>query len=332
MIQSDGPFDGIYGFSSGGIIAALVTQLQSDPVFMAKVMEEQLKPSLKDVLFEPSMERKHSLNNLNLAAEWDLPPRRALGRRAAKEGPKSSISDASAQTMVSFVIVACAGLPMPFSQLRRLLGLAGNPVSAASGKVKTIHLIGVEDGFKTISEEVSQFYQEDHSVEEGRVILYLAGGHEISSETIRDAEVVAAIERVGKLAVSPAPSPQPVPQPEWSPISPFCSTALDPGRQLVRVRTAGLPSPNTIPARLADQPPGLPLFRVARMGDTYTSYGDALEFISPGGGGDLRQLQVLPGEVVAYCATRRVGGGSYGVSQHCITGLCRAARSQYYGV
>jgi len=96
----------------------------------------------------------------------------------------------------------------------------------------------------------------------------------------------------------------------WLPVSPCTSIATVPGQQLVRVRISDAVTrkPNTIRGLLAASAPDEPCLRDASLPAHVTTYGALLEFISPGGGGSLLPLGVLPGQVVAYAVPAGAAG------------------------
>lgn len=96
----------------------------------------------------------------------------------------------------------------------------------------------------------------------------------------------------------------------WRPVSACTSIAPVPGQQLVRVRTSDAvhQKPNTFRGLLGASAPGEPCLRDASQPAHVTTYGALLDFISPGGGGDLAPLGILPGEVVAYAVPAGAAG------------------------
>ena len=187
----------------------------------------------------------------------------------------------------SFVITACAAVGQGIAELRFHAGLP--PLEDGHMLTKSVHLVGVEDPFKTISEECAMLFHE-------REVFYIPGGHAITRTERNDAELCAAVHRVvtGRPTVAPAKH-------DWTRVSDITTLSMRQDVQVavVRLDDSAIPA-LTVAEALSAQPADSPLLRIARAGDTATTYGDMLGFIA--GAGDLRRLGVQPGDVVAYGA------------------------------
>ena len=90
----------------------------------------------------------------------------------------------------------------------------------------------------------------------------------------------------------------------WSEVSWLTSIGLSKSQQLVRVQVSTVANtlPSTLAGLLAAQPSDAPCLRSTTEPYHVTSYGQLVEFIAPGGAGDLRPLGVCKGDVVIYAA------------------------------
>ena len=191
----------------------------------------------------------------------------------------------------SFVISACAGLQQGIGALRTSAGMPALEVRAIL--TRSIHVIGVEDPFKPVSEEIAALFAD-------REVFYIPGGHAITGIQRGDVELCDSIRRMIAAEQYPANDPA-LAKHEWNRVSDITTLSMRKDRQVavVRLDEAKIPS-RTIMAALAAQPAGTPLLRIARADNTATTYGNVLDFIA--GAGDLRRLGVQPGDVVAYGA------------------------------
>jgi acyl-CoA synthetase (AMP-forming)/AMP-acid ligase II len=158
-----------------------------------------------------------------------------------------------------------------------------------------------------------------------RQIIYMASGHAIGRQQRLDVELCDAVRVAARVALGTEAAPAVLPR-TWKRVSDISSIAVLNGTQITLVRAdnngsnlagstkngtfptsssssgSGGEKSNTIMSTLASHPPAAPLLRIARKGSSATSYGQVLEFIRSGGDGDLRQLGVRAGEIVAYLA------------------------------
>ena len=175
---------------------------------------------------------------------------------------------------------------------------------------------------------------------EQRLVLYTAGAHEITRDVRVDTAFgarmswhlsrfsrafagamaagffyelgsdgdVIVCERTGEFV-------RPIDEDElpWMDISDFTSICIVLGLQLVRccVRPAARLHPETIQGLLAVPPPDFPFLRNAHQPGYVTTYGELLEFVSPGGLGCLQQQGIRKGEVLVYCTP---GGSALGAA------------------
>ncbi|KDB08851.1 Long-chain-fatty-acid--CoA ligase [Burkholderia sp. lig30] len=253
VLESEGPFDGIYGFSQGGVIAGLVNNLLQDDSLLS------LLKSRSNRLISPLIQE-------------------GLPFRA--------------------VVIACAGSAIPLPELRSRAGLGEAP-SVTSLQSRIIHLIGIEDEYKSWSESLAATLNSPSTD-----VFYLSGAHEINRQR-HDGEVCEAVRQClnGDSDSGSAPGSRHG-EWEWKKSSSRSHRAVARHLQIsaVNVETDGLPE--TIVEMLAAQPADAPLFRHAREenANACATYGQVLAFSRPGGDGDLRRLGVRAGEVVAYVA------------------------------
>lgn len=171
--------------------------------------------------------------------------------------------------------------------------------------VKSVHLIGVEDGLRSQSERVASLFV-------GCQVIYMPGGHQVGREERQDKFLCSALRAYIRADGRPPYAPV---LSEFEPVSDVSSVAIHPARQIanVQLNTALLPGRRyaaTIVDCLAQRERERPFLYNARSaeGET-TTYGQVLDFIR-GGEGDLRRLGVMPGQVVAYVAPS--GGSALG--------------------
>jgi len=362
-----GPFDGVYGFSSGAAMAALAACVNADPSLRAAITEvEEDKNVPKSRLASllphrgpgnyapqasfvqrPSMARQKSVfggdgkgKSTRFMLGGGAKSTRfmgggakstrfmgggvkstrfigdgALGRQKSVFGGGVFNMGKSKRSLESgdiieppFKFVILANTATPFASVRELRRRAGLPVTRSldlnSFNIPSFHIIGIEDAFKTQSEEFASFFA-------NRKVMYTPGGHAISREQRNDKELLNQIDTFAKSYGQPIKGK--VAEAYFHPISDVSSIALLPHVQvaLVKLNKENLPyskgDGSTIISRLGTWPADRPFLRDSRVGDAnkYLTYGDALGFIQ-GGKGDLRRLGVKPGEVVAYGAP---GGG-----------------------
>ena len=315
IVEECGPFDGIFGFSAGGVVASLVANIKTDPSLCAAVLRHGGNHSNR-------MRPLRSMASAVQAVVDAAPPTtdtEARGGHHTSAWEKlrelhKDVGDATSWGTVRqlqeshapvfrFAIIVCAGAPSTMEQLRntaQLEPLVGPMHVPMEFLTPSFHLIGVDDDAKAQSEEVSRLFRNAQ-------IWYMAGGHGISRDLRSDIDLLAAVANHIDVAMGLVPKPT-RPELTWSATSSMSSLAVVDGKQLAHVRleshTKLSPSGTTIVGALAAKPPDAPLLRVARARqDIATTYGAVLNFFQPGGAGDLRRIGVHDTtEVVAFCA------------------------------
>lgn len=207
--------------------------------------------------------------------------------------------------------------------------------------VPSIHIIGINDDVKPISEETAKQYESGPD----RLVLYHEGRHELprdlSINVSFQARLKHGLQRFLTKSLDHVPE-QPTAQRQrrwlrvpldiesvdddgrpaaeratretvfgcdatelrWKAISEYTSIAPVPGQQLTRTRIdpKSHAKPSTLRGMLAAAPPGAPCLRDAAHPAHVSTYGQLLSFISPGGAADLRCLGIERGNVVVYAA------------------------------
>jgi len=329
VVNAHGPFDGVYGFSNGGLIATLTANIVSDDKLRQAVEASNFSTSnhTKRVLISDKdiVNQRGGRTSLRRGSVVGASATRAsilggvkartsvIGNRGSLFGGRFSMTSvAIVGRPFSFVICACAGMSA-------MHGLESITVSALGDKkntqaeedgvthlvhVKSIHLIGIEDPLKIRSEAIADLFT-------GAKVMYLAGGHSVSRAERSDTDLAAAIKEFCQSNESE--SPDYVATASFKEVNPITSIAVDDHIQVSRVQLNNnlLPSGKhgaTIIECLKAQPKEKPfLFNARNTQSVSTTYGQCLEFIK-GGEGDLRRLGVRQGEVVAYGAPP--GGGA----------------------
>lgn len=196
------------------------------------------------------------------------------------------------------IIYACVGTSESIKDLRRYAGLSVNVEHSKLNQ--SIYLIGRNDPLKPWSES---FVLDDNSP--NPTLYYLDGAHEINN--IIPEKVKYDLKHI--LLESRPEIDNPVYSKRFS--SRLSTRIVDPMVQVVDVSIDTAGQPKTIIELLKKRPSSSALFRNARCSKgIYTTYGEVLSFISPGGEGDLRRVGVKKGQVVAYLAPQ--GGTAEG--------------------
>ena len=345
VAKNNGPFDGIYGFSSGGHVAALASAIATDPSLQQAIQALEAdgvaKNSRKSVAGMLGLARGGTRRlsgrqstfggtNKRLSGRQSIAKgvnKRMSGRQSIAGGVNKRMSGRQSRTSMfraapvlkdrdfiappfRFVVLACSASPTPdLATLRKSAALRPTQLQPGSMTTKSFHLIGIEDGFKVQSEEMATFFAYRH-------VRYLPGGHIVSRDERSDEELCLSLRVFMRSLGSPPPS---APYPKFVPMSEVSSIALLPHIQvaLVKLNHDLLPGGSltehrggaTIKALLEAQPQEKPFLYNARGTDLddVTTYGDVFNFIH-GGAGDLRRLGVEAGDVVAYAAPP--GGGA----------------------
>jgi len=300
-----GPFDGVYGFSSGAAMAALSACINADPSLRAaiKALDDEVSETgrMASILARGFSGRKYEPRPSEMGKSI------FGGLAMNSKGKKDRSIETGDMIDPPFKFVILANTATPFSGVHELRRIAGLPVTNSldlnSFNIPSFHIIGIEDQFKTQSEEFASFFA-------NRKVMYIPNGHAISREQRKDKELLNQIDTFARSYGQPIKK---VAEAHFKAISEVSNIALLPHVQvaLVKLNKENLPyskgDGSTIISRLEIWPADRPFLRDSRVGDSnkYTTYGDALKFIQ-GGKGDLRRLGVKPGEVVAYGAP---GGG-----------------------
>lgn len=325
-VKVHGPFDGVYGFSNGGLIAALAANVFADHKLRQAVEASPVSthqhirvPLLadKDVVLNLRT-RQMSTRRLLLSSSRTSNPHQfdALTGAFARHLEEEAVSNPVVINgdPFGFVVCACAGMAMEGvrSITCSVLGCTKDTQAEEDGRghsvnVKSLHLIGIEDPLKTRSEEVASLFV-------GGKVMYLSGGHAVGRDERYDVEMISILKEI---AVPREDSDSPNYEPKLSSasfkeINPVSYIAVNKDVQVthVRLRNDLLPSGKhgaTIVDCLKAQPREKPfLFNARDPGGVPTTYGQALDFIE-GGEGDLRRLGVKAGDVVAYGAPSASG-------------------------
>jgi hypothetical protein len=332
VVKTLGPFDGIYGFSSGGHVAALAAGIATDTALqqaiqvfeadrVAKRGSSRQSSAMRASTMRSSNVRASTMRSSNVrSSNVRSSIMRASNVRNTSSATKSlrrgSVFN-SAPAFVDedfiappfrFVVLACSASPTPdLATLRKSAGLGSMQLQPGSMTTKSFHLIGIEDGFKAHSEEIAALFADRH-------VMYLPGGHTVSRDERSDEELCLSLKDFMRTLGSPPPK---APIPDFVHMSEVSSIALLPHIQvaLVKLNHDLLPEGSlaqgggaTIEALLEAQPHEKPFLYNARgTDDDVTTYGDVCDFIYRGAG-DLRRLGVVAGDVVAYAAPP--GGGA----------------------
>ena len=305
--QTNGPFDGIYGFSTGAVVASLATNLPNDSELRDLLLDQPSPVRVRDVGFRGSvMLRQQSQRS------------QAFGRRQFREAAmkrqrfqKSEFGSfrnlrfagllspepvCLEQPLFKFVILACAP---DISSARETAGYF--QIRSRSILSSSFHIIGTEDAFKVQSEKNASYFVT-------REVMYTPGGHGVCRNVSLDKDLCGALRNFVRRLGRPM---QRVRAPKYTQMNEVSGVHLlrDSQVALVQLNHELLPEerfPNgaTIRGALVAQPSNKPFLYTSRNNnfDDVTTYGDLLNFIN-GGAGDLRALGVAPGEVVAYAAS-----------------------------
>lgn len=188
----------------------------------------------------------------------------------------------------------------------KLLSNANLPLPEQLPRLRSIHLIGREDIFKTNSEDFVKHF-DALSTE----VIYLPAAHEIPKFDIETENLSKILQNaIANRGSTPGSITSTAQKIEWYQTSPLSKRGIPEHDQMASVRIDDAELPIQIMTVLNSHAADAPLFYNSRQSDAslHTSYGQFKEFCSPGGGGDLRRLGVKRGEYVAYLAP--VGGSA----------------------
>ncbi len=292
-----GPFDGIYGFSSGAVVASMAANLSRDPALRELLREDPMHMHLWDLLSVDGMRRASAVRR-NSSIFGTRGSVVNANRRASFFGHVRPPPDLD-QPLFKFAILACAA-PL-VSPIREKADMNNpTPIEAGTIPVSSFHIIGIEDGFKAMSETNASLYA-------SRKVMYMPGGHGVPRDIHLDKDLCAALRSFARSLGRP---PRRERSPNYVQMNKVSGVQLLKESQvaLVKLKHELLPEGKfrggaTIRGALAAQPVEKPFLYTSRNTNAKetTTYGDLLSFID-GGAGDLRALGIAPGEVVAYAA------------------------------
>ncbi len=333
-----GPFDGIYGFSSGAVVASLVANLPRDTelrdLLTLRDQHHQVRaahdvtnlanaetsiPTRTGSAGNIFVRRLSMLNGSNsetprprrVSILQNQAPRPARPRRASilqSQAPRQRRASLWGnltrgpinleQPPFKFVILACAAPDI--STIREVVGYS--QIGAGSILLPSFHIIGMDDEFKSKSEKNASLYAT-------REVRYMPGGHGVPRNVSLDDDLCTALRSFARFLGRP-PLTRTDRAPKYIQMNKVSSVHLLKEAQvaLVKLKHELLPEGifsggATIRGALAAQSSDKPFLYTSRNmnPNENTSYGDLLSFID-GGAGDLRALGVDQGEVVAYAA------------------------------
>ena len=289
--QSHGPFDGIYGFSSGAVVASLVANLPKDSE-LRDILTLHDHPNQVTTAQDDATMMSSGAHGMN---------RPSMPRNVFAGNVRMFNADHPThleQPLFKFVILACAAPDI--SSIREVAGY----FQRGSGSIllPSFHIIGMEDDFKAKSEKNASLYVSGE-------VRYMPGGHGVPRDVSLDEGLCASLRTFARFLGRP-PAPRSDRISKYVQMNKASSVQLlgDSQVVLVKLKREVLPEEKfrggaTIRGALAAQPSEKPLLYTSRNTNDKetTKYGDLLSFID-GGAGDLRALGVSPGEVVSYAA------------------------------
>eukprot|EP00804_Cyclotella_cryptica_P020769 CCRYP_016601-RB/>CCRYP_016601-RB protein AED:0.06 eAED:0.06 QI:244/1/1/1/0.75/0.76/13/968/1468 len=311
-IAEYGPFDGVYGFSQGALIASLVAGISQD-YFLKEVIQSEdiVSPSTsmirRSACETPGTMTHNSSTRATRATETSASSisslkNSVLGLFSPRGGSKGLVRG-EFEPPFKFAILACGTGYSFIKGIDITVHGVGIQDDGEGGgtliNVKSIHIIGIEDQHKTESEGLASLYLKPY-------VLYSPGGHGISRDIKTHRDMIGDIREF----VSSEGDPVEIPLSNvYFTLNEVSSIAVQPHIQmaLVRLKEHLLPGGQkhraTILDCLAAQDESKPFLNDARdrVGSNSTTYGDLKDFIQ-GGHGDLRRIGVKFGDVVAYGA------------------------------
>jgi|AntRauTorckE5430_2_1112549.scaffolds.fasta_scaffold01905_2 acyl-CoA synthetase (AMP-forming)/AMP-acid ligase II len=287
-----GPFDGIYGFSTGALIAAIVANTIYDPFFktdfIATGSRSSVSANMIDVSLHGSSVEPAAYNSLSSLASKN-------NMRDEETPPSSTSSNESLQ----FIILACAAAPFSnMDEFRRITRCKDSFYPGSNCDVPSFHIIATEDVNKTKSEDWAMVFSDPH-------LMYISSVHGIGRAQRNDHELLDSLSCF--IAHKGHPRPEKI-VPKYRLVSKASSISVMPHKQvaLVRLDSSELPDGGlmgrgvgtTIDSLLKARPREKPFLYNARGNGVFTSYGQLSDFIR--GDGNLSNLGVQCNEVVAY--------------------------------
>jgi hypothetical protein len=293
-IRELGPFDAVYGFSQGAVVAAFCALIWND---------HELKDAIVSYSNESESSDRHSLRSSLLGSELNRSSKNTFLLRFERKMANSfqssfrkSLRTANGTLAHSlqegtnpfdYMILACP-VADPHT-IRHALGLRGE-MDEFSISIPSMLLIGIEDHQKMKSEKFGYMFSDLQ-------VKYMVGGHAVPRMVSADKELVRTLRRNLKEKRNAVE----IQAPSMRKISDITSIGLLSSIQFAHVELEESKMQNTLVGALSSTDRNKPLFYNARdtNASNYTSYGDVLDFIQ-GGDGDLRRLGVKEGEVVVY--------------------------------
>ena len=202
--RTNGPFDGIYGFSSGAVVASLVANLPKDPELrnILTFHDEPNQVATAQAQDDASLmsDGAHGMRRPSLK-------RQPSGMRRRSSLLRSSFTDMTMmfnadqsidleQPLFKFVILACAAPDI--SSIREAAGYF--QIGTGSIHLPSFHIIGIEDDFKANSEKNASLYAT-------REVRYMPGGHGVPRDISLDADLCTALRSFARSLGSP-PAPR----------------------------------------------------------------------------------------------------------------------------
>jgi nicotinamidase-related amidase len=169
-----GPFDGVYGFSSGAAMAALSACINVDPQLQAaiKLLDKEIatEERLGSTLLRSMSMAGRATSSRKTKSQSVL--RGFLSKVASTKKVGSIETGDLVSPPFKFAILACTATPFAgVTELRRLAGLPMMSLPENNAfSIPSFHIIGIEDQFKIQSEEFASLFA-------NRKVMYIPGGH-----------------------------------------------------------------------------------------------------------------------------------------------------------
>jgi hypothetical protein len=301
-VEHFGPFDGIYGFSSGGVVAAMAANLSRDPLLL-DALEEASKSTLRKSRLSLARASVYSKKRVSKLSKQSFSRKSTASRTSVRKSIRASFIGGHTvyadlkQPMFKFAVLACAATEI--NAIRTVAGFK-TKIEPGSIPVSSFHLIAIEDDFKAQSEKIASLFATKH-------VMYMPGGHSVDRDVINDNELVGTLRTFARTLGIPI---QKLKGLEYKEMSEVSAVHLLTESQVVLVKLKHELLPEglykdgaTIRSLFAAQPADRPFLYNSRAENASdaTTYGDCLAFIN-GGAGDLRFLGIQAGDVVAYAA------------------------------
>lgn len=313
-----GPFDILFGFSQGAAVVSyyqLACKNQAFRNMIVHILCDEVSSgdtsSLRDSLTGANEKKKMIKNNIkytNMKMKANQVIRRQT--KAYVEQKADTINGFFFNNdQVNYILIACA-VDDIHKTCRELMF---DDVSNLSIETPSMHIIGKVDRKKDLSENFMSLFKD-------KQVMYWPGGHGLSklldfqvnkysplvhymNECLHECKNVAKMEYPSVQRVSEESSMAVMENIQYAHVM------LKGGESKTEKEQQGLEE-YTLQEALKRIEPSKPLLYNAREADAtkFTSYGNLLDFII-GGPGDLRRLQLKPGEVLCYGVPKN--GGEY---------------------